>query len=102
MTPRAAMRIETEMRSATKIATEKEIKTGTRIGTGKHTPHAPTANTSSPIPTAGPAVSITERAVVSQRCSWTIQSSGTDSGVHFAIQSLIGAGPTSENTTVNI
>ena len=69
MTPRAAMRIETEMQSVTKIATEKEIKTGTRIGTGKHTPHAPTANISSPIPTAGPAVSTTERAVTENRAT---------------------------------
>src|ERR1700722_14715008 len=35
----------------------------------------------------------------SQRCSWSRQSCGKDSGVHFAIRLFIGTGPTNENTT---
>jgi hypothetical protein len=69
MTPRGAMRIETEMQSVTKIATEREIKTATQIGTGKHTPNAPTVNIPSPIPTAGSAVSLTERSVTEKRAT---------------------------------
>ena len=61
---------------------QREIKTVTQIGTGKHTPNAPTVNIPSPIPTAGSAVSITERSVTENRA--------TDSNATNVVDSAAG------------